>query len=188
MKIFDKDGREQSLSWLQSVFGNVEIHSADASDGANVFRLAELRESVGPSAVVVAVKDEMGNPMKDVPVIRYWPDAPNLPDWTPPPERWKSRGVVGRTGDGGDVGFGMGQGDYYEPDKEQGASGIFLGKPSTHSDFVMGLGMVWATEHQHLNLTFQLGAGDDNGGPEPPEPPEEEGEYYLCIPVTLIKR
>lgn len=191
MKIYDVKGQERDMTWLRSVFGDVEIHEANTSDGNNVFRLTELRESIGPSSVVIAVKDLAGLPMKGEPVIRYWPGAPELPQWSPPPERWKSRGIVGRTGDGGDVGFGMGQGDYYQPDREQGASGIWLGKPSTHSDFVMGLGMVWATDHQHLNMTFQLMEADDPGPgptPSPSPPPEEGGDYYLMIPVTLVKR
>ena len=188
-KIYDVNGAEKSAAWLQSVFGNVEVHSADTSDGNPVFRLVELREVIGPASVVIAVKDQQGQPMKDVPVIRYWPGAPDLPNWEPPPERWKSRGVVGKTGNGGDVGFGMGTGDYYWPEREQGASGIFLGKPSTHTDFVMGLGMIAATDHQHLNMTFQLMDADDPGpGPTPSPPPEEEGDYYLMIPVTLVKR
>ena len=163
---YDKEGKQRDVAWLQDTFGDVLINSAFPSEGAPVYRVVELREKEGPAALIARVLDEHGNPVAKAPVIRFWPGAPELPQWDPPPERWRSRGVVGRTNNDGDSGFGMGQGDYYDPATQQGASAMWIGAPGTHSDLVVGLGMVTATNHRHLDVTFQLFEGDD----EPPGP------------------
>ena len=167
-KIFDRVGNQQDTTWLTNRFGQVVVNTAFVPEGDLVFRITELREKEGPAALIARVLDENDDPVLKAPVIRFWPGAPELPEWDPPPERWRSRGVVGRTNAEGDTGFGMGPGDYYDPAQQAGASAIWVGAPSTHSDLVSGLGMLPNTNHIHLDVTFQLTAGTEPGpGPTP---------------------
>lgn len=168
LTIYDKEGNEKDWDWLVARFGDVTISQSQAEQA---YRVTALREKEGPASLVVKLLDENGNPVVKVPVVRFWPSAPELPQWEGLPERWRNKGVSGRTNDEGDIGFGMGGGDYYWPDQGQkGASGVWAGEPGWGSDFVLGLGMLAATNHIHLDVEFQRMIGDPgngNGG-EPP--------------------
>jgi len=180
-KIFDTDGTQKDPAWLASTFGQVVVNSAFAPQGEAVYRIVELRAKLGPAALIAQVLDEAGQPVRGAPVIRYWPGAPELPDWDPPPERWRERGVVGRTNASGDVGFGMGQGDYYDPATQEGASAMWIGAPATHSDLVAGLGMLPNTEHLHLDVLFQLSHGEDPGPGPGPGPGPTPDAFWSAI-------
>lgn len=177
-KIFDKEGQERDWAWLIARFGDVTISQ---STYEQVYRLVEIREQEGPAALIPSLLDEEGQPVPGVQVIRYWPGAPELPVWDPPPERWKNRGVHGKTNDEGHIGFGMGGGDYYDSQTETGASSIWVGELGWGSDCIHGLGMLAATNHIHLNPTFQRQEGGGNGNGEPPV----EGDALERIAAAL---
>ena len=85
------------------------------------------------------------------------------------------RCVHGTTGGNGDVGFGMGNGAYYWPDKGQiGPHAIWMYGADTPSDLILGLGMIGATNHTHLDTVWIWDNGDDP--PEPPDPPGPDGD------------
>ncbi len=153
MRIVDQDGNERDQAWLQQEFGAVEIKA-----GEGPFSLAELHEAVGPSALVVTLRDEQGAPLQGIKVAFYWPDAPQ--DGA---AGWYGRCVWGTTNDAGAVGFGMGGGAWYKP-PEGGPHAVWV-YGDQQSDLVGGLGMVFGSDHRHLDVTFQ------RGGEKPPEPP-----------------
>ncbi len=153
--VVDQEGQERDWEWLIANFGAVVLERAEASAGAQqIYRIVKVVDREGPAAQVVNVVDQEGNPLEGVTVVRHWPDAPELPDWPPPASRWRSRGVYGQTGSNGDIGFGMGYGDYYFP-PGGGASSLWLADEAGPSDFISGLGMIGATDHRHLNIYYQ---------------------------------
>jgi len=170
--IVDQNGQERDWSWLVANFGPISIERAPATSGT-VFRIVKLRDSEGPSVQVVSVRDAEGMPVIGTNVIRYWPDAPQLPDWAQMVSRWRPRGVVGPTNEDGNVGFGMGGGDYYFA-PNAGASALWLGDPRGPSDFISGLGMLGGTNHRHIDVFYAMVDADDgngngdNGHGEPP--------------------
>ena len=168
-RVYDQQGQERNWQWLVANFGSVNLERAEVPQGpGKVFRVVKLQDREGPAVLVVHVTDQEGNPRDGVTVVRYWPDAPSLPDWPPPTSRWRTRGVFGGTNPNGDIGYGMGTGDYYSPPKG-GASAVWVAEQAGPSDCVSGLGMLSGTNHRHLEVHFQL--QDVKGEPPPPTPP-----------------
>lgn len=182
--IYDQTGAVRDEAWLYARFGNVERVASSAPVGEAVFRLFELREKEGPTALIVKTLDDQGRAMAGVNCIFTWPTADKLPDWNPPPERWLENGVYGPTNSDGDVGFGMGGGGYYDPKTSQGPHSAWVGRPSTYSDWVKGLGMLPFTNHIHLDCCFKLTTGDDE--PEPPTPPDDDVLAYLDAMYEIL--
>jgi hypothetical protein len=87
--------------------------------------------------------------------------------------------VFGKTNDRGDIGYGMGHGDYYFAPGE-GASCVWVGDESGPSDLVSGLGMLGGTNHRHLDVHYRLVEIDEVPAEKPPETTPEEGP-----PVTI---
>jgi hypothetical protein len=176
-QVFDQEGQEQDWDWLVANFGAVSLERAEpAEGGAGVFRIVKLQDTEGPAVQIVTVADQDGSPMGGIRVVRYWPDAPRLPDWPAPTSQWRDRGVYGETNLEGDIGYGMGQGDYYFP-PGGGASAVWVADESGPSDFIGGLGMLGATTHRHLDVYYHLQGvdGPPDGPPEePPDEPQEE--------------
>jgi hypothetical protein len=171
LKIYDQQGHEQDWSWLIANFGQVRLERAEVPDGTSqVYRITMLRDAEGPAVTVVNVKNQGGRPLENIRVVRYWPDAPSLPTWAPPASHWHDRGVYGGTNINGDIGFGMGRGDYYFP-PSGGASALWVSDERGPSDLIEGLGMLGGTNHRHLNVYFELQDVEPPAPPEPPEPP-----------------
>jgi hypothetical protein len=169
-KIYDQQGQERDWTWLIANFGAVKLERAEVAAGVDqVYRIVMIKDAEGPAVTVVNVTDPDGKPLENVRVVRYWPDAPSLPGWPPPASRWRDRGVYGGTNINGDIGFGMGRGDYFFP-PSGGASALWVSDERGPSDFIEGLGMLGGTNHRHLNIYFQL-QGVEAEPPEPPEPP-----------------
>jgi hypothetical protein len=144
--ILDLNGVQRDWNWLRDTFGNVNLYRAGAG---TAYRVCVLKAIEGPATLVAKVTDD-GQPLVGITVIRYWPGAPQLP---PELVGWFDRGIYAQTKANGEVGFGMGGGDYYQP-PGGGASAIWVhGLPS---DLVTGLGMLWATNHIHLDTEFCL--------------------------------
>lgn len=157
-RVLDQTGQEMDWDWLVAQFGAVTLQRAEAPTGVEqVYRLVRLQAIEGPAALVAHVVDAEGEPMEGVMVARHWPGAPELPTWPAPTSRWHDRGVLGRTDVRGNLGFGMGVGDYYAP-PNRGQSSVWLAGTAEPSDLVGGLGMVQGTNHRHLDLVWQLDA------------------------------
>jgi hypothetical protein len=179
-KVFDQEGQEQDWDWLIATFGPVSLERVEPAEGeTRAFRIIKLQDAEGPAVEIVNVVDQNGDPMPGIRVVRYWPDAPLLPDWPLPIIKWRDRGVFGETNLEGDIGYGMGQGDYYFP-PDCGSSAVWVADQHGPSDFLDGLGMLGATNHRHLDVFYQLqdiGQSPEEPPDEPPEePPEEPSE------------
>ena len=172
-KVYDQQGQEQDWAWLVANFGAISLERATVPAGvAQVYRIVKLQDFEGPATELVNVVNQTGKPIDGLTVVRYWPDAPTLPDWPPPTSKWRDRGVYGPTNANGDIGFGMGHGDYYFPPKG-GASAVWVASQNGPSDFVGGLGMLGGTNHRHLDVYYQLTdvAEPPSPPPAPPTPP-----------------
>ena len=185
MKIYDKNGTEQTWSWIHARFGDAV--QVDASTYDPAYRLVELREREGPASIMVRLLDENGSPQSGIEVIRHWPGAEGLPAWDPPPERWKPNGVHGKTDGNGVIAFGMGGGDFYDPAVTCGVTSIWIARTAYGSDCIHGLGMLAATNHIHLEPVFQLVHGEDPVDPEPPEPGTGIAAALLEIEQALAR-
>jgi len=154
VRIYDRDGVEQSEKWLVAKYGEVSWDEVVVGWG-----LVEIREDAdagvkrSPEAaatLMVKVLNEAGEPVEGVEVARWWPD-PGLPMLPVELQTYRQQGVHGPTNGNGDVGFGMGSGDAYWP-PSGGASEIWLPGRSAR---MCGLGWLAGTNHSHLNLVFQ---------------------------------
>ncbi len=180
-KVFDQQGQERDWAWLTANFGPIQVQRAQVEAG-KVYRLVKLQDAEGPAVQVVNVADRAGKPLAGVRVVRYWPNAPQLPDWPPPVSRWRSQGVFGQTNANGDIGYGLGHGDYYfAPDV--GVSAVWVADPTGPSDLITGLGMLGGTEHRHLDVYYRL--VEAQAQPKPPEPapvelPDEQWRDLLA--------
>jgi hypothetical protein len=192
-KVYDQEGDERDWHWLIANFGAIRVERAQVPEGAShVYRIVKLQDAEGPAVKIVHVEDEAGKPQGGIRVVRHWPDAPQLPEWPPPASRWQERGVYGDTNVNGDIGFGMGRGDYYFP-PEGGASAVWVASSAGPSDYISGLGMLGGTNHRHIDVFYQLQAVEGKP-PEPsptptppptptptptptPHPPEEEDNW-----------
>ncbi len=170
IRIFDMNGNEKDLAWAKAKYG-VEFRRAEVSAGAKVFRLVELWEKTGHSALITQVLNEDGQPIDKQDVAFYWPGAPDPPD--PPTDvydhDWHDNFVHGPTNVNGDVGPGMGRGAYHG-EGEGGPHAVWVRDPGVPSDICEKLGMLAGTFHDHLDQKFQrmtAGAeepGNGNGG------------------------
>ena len=185
MRIFDGDGKERDAAWLEARFGPVNVRSSTAE---SAYRLVELRESIGPAVYVVKVVDEFGDPLDEEIVARHWPyrkENPELPEL--PPNEWFARGVYGPTNANGDIGFGSGGGDYYDPTGTNpkvgsvGASSFWV--LEFPSDCIENCGTLAGTEHSHLDMVFRWVEGDVP--PDPPDPPDPPAGCDLDVEAFL---
>lgn len=166
-RIRDQQGREQEWDWLIANFGAISLERAKVSEGVNqVYRIVRLQDSEGPAVQMVSARDQSGNPIEGITVVRHWADAPQLPKWPAPASMWRERGVYGATNMNGEIGFGMGRGDYYFA-PSGGASAVWIADQAGPSDLICGLGMLGATNHRHLDIVYQL---EEVDMPSPPPP------------------
>ena len=183
-QVFDKFMQPRDLKWLEEEFGPVEHLEAPPGPGYRLAALVEIDDlpplhgAVAPqpplplkgriieasATIIVQVQGQGGGPVQDVRVARRWPDE-SLPNLPPELQAWGwTKGVYGETNENGDIGFGMGQGDYYFP-PDKGASAVWV----EGGDGVDGLGMIGGTNHRHLNLIYQW--QDELVPPPPPTDP-----------------
>lgn len=184
-QVLDQRGQEQDWIWLIDNFGDVVIERAEVSDAvAQVYRIAKVQVSEGPAVQVVNVADQDGIPLGGHRVVRYWPDAPFLPVWLPPTSMWQLEGVFGETNVEGNIGFGMGHGDYYDP-PEGGASSVWVASEAGPSDLIWGLGMLGGTNHRHLDVYFRLVSVEGTPPGEPPDQPPVVSPPVDALPGEL---
>lgn len=198
MIVRDVTGHERTWSWLRAVYGNgVQVHvdpscefelfevwamcDPTAGPSSELYGWGEIApfpfkgefakanlESFDPGAVTVAhVADENGNPLPGIEVARWWPDD-TLPNLGGGLGTWKPKGVHGQTNENGDVGFGMGGGDYYDPATGAGASWTW----PFQGEALSGIGMIAGTSHWTLWPVFRRRGS-------PPPPPVDDIQAHL---------
>lgn len=146
LTIYDKYGTAQDWDWLVANFGAVTLQGGSGAASVRV-----LREVEGPTTLVVRVENADGDPMENVPVVFYWPDAPLLP-----PEQQAcglTRGEVILTKSNGNAEFSMGPGAYYFP-PDGGPHVAWVVAEGT--DCLGGLGMLGGTNHIHLDSVWRM--------------------------------
>ena len=172
LTIYDSHNRTQSLAWLASNFGNVEIktplsRAAGQPDeaGSPYYEIVELRENAVPDAgadrtpavevaatATVTVRDVTGAPVEAIPIAVYWPGAPAEDGIG-----WEEHGVTGHTGTDGRLSLTIGGGAHYDPQVDQGPLRVWITGPG-RSQMVAGLGRIAGgsgTSYRHLDVTFQ---------------------------------
>ncbi|MFC2046133.1 hypothetical protein ACFLTC_01250 [Chloroflexota bacterium] len=180
-KVFDGQGQERDWDWLVANFGAVNLERAEeAEDQPHAFRIVKLYDTDGPAAMVVNVVDQDDSPLEGVQVVRHWPNAPDLPDWPSPTSIWHDEGVFGPTNENGDIGFGMGGGEYYTV-PNGGPCAVWVADQAGPSDLLSGLGMLDKTVHRHLDVTFRLEAAV-----QPPEQPADQVPAEDEAPIVLV--
>jgi hypothetical protein len=146
LAIYDKYGTEQDWDWLVANFGAVTLERGCGEASVQV-----LRETEGPTALVVRVENADGDPVENVPVVFYWPAAPLLL-----PEQQAcglTRGEVILTKSNGNAEFSMGPGVYYFP-PDGGPHVAWVAVEG--SDCLSGLGMLGGTNHIHLDSVWRM--------------------------------
>ena len=179
MKIYDTTGAERDWSWLQATFGQGVQVTTRPNAAAPGYEIAELRAKEGPCTLVARVLDEHGAPAAGIDVARWWDDIslPPLPDHL---AYWRARGVYGPTNSAGDVGFGMGAGDGYDPHWPLDGLPVSEIWARDNSDRIHGLGWIWATNHLHIDVTFRRVTGD-----EPPVEPPGDGDLKAELQAVI---
>jgi hypothetical protein len=166
IRVFDLEGVERDFEYARDKYG-VAFRRANAEMGYKVYRLVELREKTGSSALVTKVLDEAGRPMHLIDVALWWQDAPYPPEpMTNVTEHdWEDNFVHGLTNKNGDVGPGMGTGAYHG-EGEGGPHAVWVRSANNASDICEKLGMLAGTNHTHLDQVFQLQVEGGEGMPE----------------------
>jgi hypothetical protein len=155
-KIYDVNGNVQSMDWLEEHYGPITVQSP--AEGP-CYRVVELREKHEESAFIAQVRNSAGEPRQGVDVVFYWDSADPLSG-----VGWLEQGVTGPTNENGDVGFGMGPGAYYTPPK-QGPHKAWISAEGA-SEMLEGIGMIAATNHNHINAVWQWVDGEPEPEPE----------------------
>ena len=184
MKIFDANGVERDMAWVHEKYGDVQVHITEVVDpDIETFRVAELRERIGPATMTVTLLDESGAPLAGRAVIEGWRDGEEIPEDVLPagglPEGYPARGLGVFTDTKGNAEWAWGGGEYYNPAEVEGPHWFYV--TSSNSDVVTGLGMLPNTEHAHLDITFRRSTGSEPPGPVP----GPEGEIRVAIIGTL---
>jgi hypothetical protein len=181
-KVFDGQGQERDWDWLIANFGAVSLERAEeAEDQSHVYRIVKLHDTDGPAAMVVNVVDHDNKPLEGVQVVRYWPNAPKLPDWPRPTSLWHEEGVFGPTNENGDIGFGMGGGENYTV-PNGGPCAVWVADEAGPSDLLSGLGMLDKTVHRHLDVTFRLEAVVEPTAQPTDREPAVDGQPIVPVP------
>lgn len=158
--VYDYQGNRRDMQWVTDVYGS-ELRQVEVEPGERVYRIVEIREAEGPAVQLVTVRNVAGGRQMGVGVARYWPDAPPLP--FEPASSWKPKGVVGYTNESGDIGFGLGRGDYITA-PGQGVTAVWVADPVVKSDLADKLGMIAGTNHRRLDFVFQLTVPESTDG------------------------
>jgi hypothetical protein len=190
IRVVDLEYKDRDFEYAQSKYG-VAFRRAVVQPGQKVYRLVELWEKTGTTALISQVLGEDGQPVANADMAFYWPDAPDPPD--PPtevyPHDWHGNFKHGPTNADGEVGPGMGTGAYHG-EGEGGPHAVWVRDPDIPSDICEKLGMISGTFHDHLDQKFQLMTEpeDDGNGDEPPPTPDAEesvGEFIAGVKAEV---
>lgn len=152
-----QDCTPADMGFVLSEYGSTVDRGDDAGGTSAVYRLVAFVERLGPSNIDVLVVDHNANPVANIPVAFYWPDAPN----DSRPDEWYPKKVETLTGANGVAGFALGGGAYLPCCGCGGPHAIWVSEPDTTpnttvpTDLADHLGMLGGTNHRHLDLIFQ---------------------------------
>jgi len=139
MKIYDWEGRERDWAWLRGKYGDVQVH---VPEGGTTWTACELREDLGGSNTLLV--EVRGAPPGTL-VTFAWPDG----------------SAQAPTKETGRAEFPMGGGAYYQP-PSGGPHRVWV-SGGGGSEVVDGLGMLFGSNHHHLNVAFQKGSAPPPG-------------------------
>lgn len=146
LEVFDWAGNLQSWDWLVEHYGAVWLQ-----EGSGAASVSVLREDLSGNTVLIATVERNHQPVQDVPVMFYWPDAPWLPS------ELKACGLdqalVIYTNASGEAHFSMGGGSAYWP-PAGGPHVVWVG--GSGSDCLGGLGWLGQTQYYHVNSEWIL--------------------------------
>ena len=155
--IYDASGRVRPMSWARAKYGPFIIYPAAAGDGP-AWRLTALREK-NDATFIATAKQQDGGGAPGKRICFYWPDAPDLttagPVGAPFAGITPARAVTGYTDAMGNVGFAMGPGANFLPDKTRGPHAAWMHGLNTRSDVLLGIGMI-PDDHLHLDAEWTL--------------------------------
>jgi len=181
---YDYQGNLTTLDALRQRYGPILIQQADPPVDyvGFVWKVKALREKRGTYAAIHnRFYDEQGNNWGQAWKFCYtWPDAPADPNAGPleglPAGLVEGRAVKGPVkieSDCTKFDLTMGGGSYYQP-PNRGPYAEWGYGSGTSSDVVWGLGMLWATNHDHLDVDWELVYHEPGTSPEPEPEPEPE--------------
>jgi hypothetical protein len=187
--VIDAARNQRSLDWLRDKYGPFVIYNPPPlpeGETGQAWRITTLREKCNAPAAIVVKTTVDRKPQAGVKVAWYWPDANSDADAGPAGEPFEgvtpARAVAGYTNALGDVGFAMGNGAYYYPDRgERGPHATWIHGADTRSDLFLGLGMLPGTNHDHIDLEYAL--IDETGDEE--EEPETE---FLVLMNQIVEQ
>jgi hypothetical protein len=142
--IYDCEGDITTEEWLHEYYGAISWTQGVSGTLTALWSCCEHC-----AATMVVHVERNGEPVKDVPVMFYWADAPMLP--LEKRNCGLDRGIIGPTNENGDVGFGLGGGSYYWIPNGGPHTVWTVGGPC-----VSGLGMKAATDHECVSVGISL--------------------------------
>lgn len=179
--VYDADGHERHWAWLVAKYPGTRYLPAEA---LQKFRLTTVRETVGPAAIVVQVRDMEGRPWRGY-VGLYWPNPEHPLSTEGAVSRWQPYvGAAQRTDEEGLAGFGIGGGSVIREGK--GPHWAWVLSPTVASDALADFGWLGGTDHAGpLRLEFALCQADE---PQPAWRPYELRVFGITVPVDLRPR
>lgn len=149
--VFDKDGNKKTVAWLQGKYSGVTIASMPGT-AERYFKLVAIRETEGPSSLVVRVYDSSGDPVPGAEVVLAWPN-PEKPLDRPCYYSWRDGiGAAIDTNTDGHAGFGLGENSWIKDGK--GPYSVWI--CDDYSDGLLDFGWLPGTNHLGpMSLDFQ---------------------------------
>ncbi len=140
---------------MEENFGGVAIQPASSCPGGAVYAVDTLQESTSISLAAI-VLDRTRNAVADVPVAFFGFDSTSCPGtFMDTAGACRPNACVMQTNQDGEANIPTSwAGSGYDPAQGPGGHAIWV-MGSIASDCATGLGMVFNTFHNHLNVTFR---------------------------------
>ena len=138
-------------------------------DGKYIFRLVGFKEWEGGSATLWAycIDRETQEPLAGKSAIRWWPDAPTLPEIIPPASAWETNGIRAYIKETGAADWGVGRGEAYFPETGSGVCKVWIASLDGPCDLLEGWGWLDGTPYRQLCPIFERVLVDEDE-PTPP--------------------
>jgi hypothetical protein len=194
IQCFDHTGQATTLDALRERYGPLLIQEANppADYEGWVWHIIALREKRDTYATIhnrffEANGDRMADPMH---LAMYWPDAPEDADAGPleglPMGIIPGRAAKGRVDLEGKADLIMGPGSFYKGHLgHRGPYALWMYGSGTSTDLLWGLGMLWATAHDHIDVDWAR-SWYTPPAPEPEPEPEPDNWAKLFARIDYI--